>query len=62
MTPKIVTDQQLDAVTGGWSGTGGTQLPPDWWIPCPLPAPPYPAPGPTYPPFPPLPLPPQQQN
>jgi hypothetical protein len=62
MTMKHVELQQLHKVSGGATGGGGTQLPPDWWVPCPHPAPPAPVPGPTWPPLPPSPLPPQQQN
>lgn len=61
MTMKSVDGRQLGQVSGGWAGAGGTQLPPDWWIPCPFPAPypnpfpdplPGPFPGPTWPPLP----------
>jgi hypothetical protein len=58
---RHIEQAQLVAVSGGATSGGGTQLPPDWWIPCPYPLP-FPVPGPTWPPFPPYPLPPQQQN
>jgi hypothetical protein len=60
MAMKRLELSNLGDVAGGAAGGGGTQLPPDWFVPCPHPAPPVP--GPVWPPLPPSPLPPEQQN